>query len=159
VSIVKGWENVKVCPGCRGAGCKSCYGGVIEQKAPKYGNKKTEVNGIKFDSIVESEYYIYLLTLQKAGIVKDFKLQPKFILIPGVTYIADFHVEYSDGRELVIDVKSAGTETKEFKIKRKLYEHFRGVSKWPELSVITRDKNLGWIELDELKKTRGGGRK
>lgn len=48
----------------------------------KIAHKKTVIDGITFDSKMESEYYVYLKEEKKAGRVKDFKLQPVFILQP-----------------------------------------------------------------------------
>lgn len=48
----------------------------------KIAHKETIVDNIKFDSIMESDYYIYLKEQQKQGIVKSFTLQPEFILQP-----------------------------------------------------------------------------
>ena len=94
----------------------------------KYNNKKTIVDGIKFDSEMESHYYIYLKQLKEIGEVVDFVLQPTYLLQEGfnlngkrirpITYKADFKVIYKDGHEEVIDVK--GKLTEEFKIKRKM---------------------------------------
>jgi len=62
----------------------------------KYRNIKTTVDGIRFDSKREAERYSELKLLERAGIITDLKLQPKFELIPkhngnrALTYIADF---------------------------------------------------------------------
>ena len=85
----------------------------------KYNNIPTEVDGYKFDSLAEARHYQDLLKLKKAGIVLHIDLHPVFILAPGVKYIADFMVYYADGHIEVQDVK--GVETKEFKIKKKLF--------------------------------------
>ena len=64
-----------------------------------------------------------------------------------ITYISDFVVYYQD-KTYVIDTK--GTETTEFKLKRKLFEY-----KFPDLhlNVIQYSpKEDAWLELDELKK-------
>ena len=99
----------------------------------KYRNIKTTVDGIRFDSKREAERYSELKLLERAGIITDLKLQPKFELIPkhngnrALTYIADF--SYTEGGEKIVeDVK--GMETKEFKIKKKLFEYF-----YPELKL------------------------
>lgn len=62
---------------------------IIKKKAPrrtkemgKIAHKKTVIDGIKFDSKMEAEYYEYLLEEKKSGRVKDFTLQPVFILQP-----------------------------------------------------------------------------
>lgn len=97
----------------------------------KYNNKKTIVDNIKFDSKSEANRYIELKMLEKARKISDLELQPKFILqekyinnkgekIRAITYKADFC--YLEGNKIVVeDVK--GVETKEFKIKRKLFEN------------------------------------
>ncbi len=47
----------------------------------KYRNKTKEVDGIRFDSQVESQFYEELKLLKRAGKIKDFELQPKFTLL------------------------------------------------------------------------------
>ena len=41
----------------------------------KYHNKKIIYNGIKFDSIKEKNRYIELKLLERAGLIKNLKLQ------------------------------------------------------------------------------------
>lgn len=48
----------------------------------KIRHKKTEVDGITFDSKMESDYYLYLKAEKKAGRVKSFTLQPEYVLQP-----------------------------------------------------------------------------
>ncbi len=94
----------------------------------KFHNKKTIIDGILFDSQMESHYYLYLKELKEQGVVVDFKLQPVFILQEGfykdgkkirpIQYIADFEVTYNDGHVEIIDVKGKLTDT--FLIKRKM---------------------------------------
>ena len=101
-----------------------------QQAKPKYGNRKTVVDGITFDSQAEAIYYNQLKWLKQARQIKDFKLQPRYILQEGfkkngktfrpITYKADFEVINLDGSTQIIDIK--GTITKEFSIKRKLFE-------------------------------------
>lgn len=97
----------------------------------KYRNKKTIIDGIKFDSIVEGRRYKELKILEKGNCITDLKLQPKFELqtkftnakgehIRAITYKADFsYIE--NGKIIVEDVK--GVETKDFKLKKKLFEY------------------------------------
>ena len=96
----------------------------------KYKNKKTELDGFKFDSEMESHYYLYLKSLQNIGEVVSFEMQPLYILQEGfiskdgqkirpIQYKADFKVIYADGHEEVIDVK--GQMTSEFKLKKKMF--------------------------------------
>lgn len=48
----------------------------------KIAHKKTIIDNIKFDSKMESEYYLYLKAEKKAGRIKKFELQPEYILQP-----------------------------------------------------------------------------
>ena len=92
----------------------------------KYGNKKTIVNGIVFDSKKEAERYYELMLLQKAGEISNLELQKEFLLLPAengekaVKYIADF-VYIENGKMIVEDVK--GVRTQAYIIKRKLFKH------------------------------------
>ena len=121
----------------------------------KYNNKKTIVDGIKFDSEMESHYYIYLKQLKEIGEVVDFVLQPTYLLQEGfnlngkrirpITYKADFKVIYKDGHEEVIDVK--GKITEEFKIKRKmLLYRYRDIN-FKCVQERGRKPNKYWIEI------------
>ena len=121
----------------------------------KYNNKKTIVDGIKFDSEMESHYYIYLKHLKEMGEVVDFILQPTYLLQEGfdlngkrirpITYKADFKVIYKDGHEEVIDVK--GKLTEEFKIKRKmLLYRYRDIN-FKCVQERGRKPNKYWIEI------------
>ena len=121
----------------------------------KYKNKKTIVDGIKFDSEMESHYYIYLKHLKEIGEVVDFEMQPTYLLQEGfnlngkriraITYKADFKVIYKDGHEEVIDVK--GKLTEEFKIKRKmLLYRYRDIN-FKCVQERGRKPNKYWIEI------------
>ena len=121
----------------------------------KYKNKKTIVDGIKFDSEMESHYYIYLKQLKEIGEVVDFVLQPTYLLQEGfnlngkrirpITYKADFKVIYKDGHEEVIDVK--GKLTEEFKIKRKMLLYkYRDIN-FKCVQERGRKPNKYWIEI------------
>jgi len=95
----------------------------------KYGNKKVEIDGYKFDSKAEARRYQELKLLEKAGEITNLELQPKFELVPktakrrAVTYTADF-AYWENGRDVVEDVKSPATaKDKAYIIKRKLFEY------------------------------------
>lgn len=60
----------------------------------KIAHKKTEVDGIVFDSKMESEYYTYLKAEKKAGRIIDFELQPVYVLQP--KYINYFGQVYTE---------------------------------------------------------------
>ena len=116
----------------------------------KYGNKKTYVDGIKFDSLKEARYYIYLRDLQRKGDISGLRLQVPFELLPdiyedatirlktrektvtkkvqsAVRYFADF-VFFQDGKEVVVDVKSAATRKKDaYVLKKKMMRALLGI--------------------------------
>ncbi|MBO8161310.1 MAG: DUF1064 domain-containing protein [Thermosipho sp. (in: Bacteria)] len=101
---------------------------IYKQIINKLNNKE---DWIKFDSMLEAEYFKKLLLLKKAGEIIDIELQPKFELQPAfekngkkyraINYYADFKVTYKDGHVEIIDIK--GNVTKEFAIKRKMFEY------------------------------------
>lgn len=90
----------------------------------KYRNKKVEIDGIKFDSKHEGEYYLYLKKLKDEGKIKDFGLQQRFELQPSfkkdgkthraITYTVDFAIYHWNGEVEYIDVK--GMKNKIFNI-------------------------------------------
>jgi hypothetical protein len=84
-------------------------------KRGKYGNKKTMVNGHKFDSILESEVYIYLLADKTE--VLDF--QPKVHMSEaGILYKPDFRCR-KNGKVFYVEAK--GFETAVWKLKKRLW--------------------------------------
>jgi hypothetical protein len=114
--------------------------------------------GIKFDSMAEAEYYLLQRMRLRQGIIKGLELQPKFTLQEklikdgvthrAITYIADFKIFNNDGTVWIVDIK--GFETKDFRLKRKLFE-----AKYPELTLRLITKYQGvWTNADELKKQK-----
>ena len=107
----------------------------VWKKTHKYNAKKVKVDGIKFDSKKEANRYFELKMLERAGKIKELKLQPKFLLQDGfvrdgekyraIFYIADF--EYiKDGKKVVEDVKGVRTQT--YKLKKKMF-----LKKYPQV--------------------------
>lgn len=80
----------------------------------KYRNTPTVVDGIKFDSKKESQYYGRCKMLKKAGEITKIECHVPFpLIVNGVlicTYEADFVLYYPDGTVRVKDVKSEATE-------------------------------------------------
>ena len=98
----------------------------------KYHNKKIIYDGIKFDSIKEKNRYIELKLLERAGLIKDlklqyeFELQPAFILnkkkIRKISYIADFYYFDNKLNDYVIE-DTKGMRTEVYKIKKKMFQY------------------------------------
>lgn len=91
----------------------------------KYRNKKTILDGIKFDSKHEAERYTHLLLMQRAGLITGLQLQVPFVLIPksakgrAVKYIADFvYFDCESKRNVIEDAK--GMRTDVYKIKKRM---------------------------------------
>lgn len=86
----------------------------------KYRATKTSIDGKKFDSIKEAEFYQNLKLRLRSGDIKGFCLQPVFILADRLQYRADFIVFNNDNTYEIIDVK--GYKTEGYKIKKKIFE-------------------------------------
>lgn len=97
----------------------------------KFGNKKTTVDNIKFDSKGEANYYCKLKLLKQSGEIKDFELQPKIVLQPSfkingktiraINYIADFKVTEPNNHIYYVDFKSKFTaKNPVFLLKKKM---------------------------------------
>jgi len=104
-------------------------------KKHKYNAKPVEFDGFKFDSKKEAKRYLELKMLERAGVISNLILQPKFLLQDSfkykgktqraIFYIADF--EYiKDGKRIVEDVK--GVKTEVYKLKKKLF-----LKKYPQV--------------------------
>jgi hypothetical protein len=99
------------------------WAGIRSSKASKFGNEKTEINGIVFASKAEARRYSELKLLEKAGYIRKLELQPEFVFeLNGkimFRYLADFR--YFEGATRVTeDVK--GHQTPVFRLKRKIIE-------------------------------------
>lgn len=96
----------------------------------KYNAKRTEVDGITFDSKMESRRYIELKQLEKGGAIRDLELQPRFPFTVNdtlvCTYVADFRYwDVERDQEVIEDVK--GKITREYRIKAKLMKALYGI--------------------------------
>lgn len=93
-------------------------------KRSKYGNKKVEVDGVKFDSIKEAHRYGQLKMLEMSGWISNLRMQERFpLVVNGVkvgAYVADF-VYDQNGKTVVEDVKSPITrKNRAYRLKRKI---------------------------------------
>lgn len=144
----------------------------------KIKHKKTEIDGIVFHSKLEAQYYTKLKQDLEEGKIKDFSLQPEFILqekfivvdgeviygsnkdfnklkkqskaetIRQIKYIGDFLVTDNDGRQTVVDTK--GRSTTEFELKKKMF-----YAKYPmyRLDVLIYDKKADeWVDYYKYNK-------
>lgn len=96
----------------------------------KFGNKKTLVDGVWFDSKKEANRYQDLVLMQKAKLIRDLTTQRVFVLAPavvlngrkrpGLRYKADFtYFDDTKGGEFVVE-DTKGFKTEGYKIKRHL---------------------------------------
>ena len=117
----------------------------------KFGARSKTVDGIRFDSTLEAEYYVYLKALKRAGVISKLELQVKCELLPAqkhpltgkhiraITYIADFRVTYPDGSVEYLDTK--GYEKPEFKLKAKLF-----IAKYKQPLWLIRKSGKKWVK-------------
>jgi hypothetical protein len=103
-----------------------------KKKKLKYGNKKTTVDGIVFDSKKEAERYQDLILAMKYKKISALQLQIKFPLIVNdqivANYIADFVYLDESGKKIVEDVKSEITRKNPvYRLKLKLMKAIYGI--------------------------------
>ena len=97
---------------------------MIMQKHRKYGNIKTIVDGIKFDSKKEAKRYGDLKLMEKAGEISVLRLQVKFNLSV-CSYVADF-VYYDKTNHLIVE-DCKGMKTPVYRLKKKMMKHELGI--------------------------------
>ncbi|RJO61068.1 MAG: DUF1064 domain-containing protein [Dehalococcoidia bacterium] len=86
----------------------------------KYKARATELDGIRFDSQKEANYYQGLKLRERTGEVVFFLRQVPFYLPGGVRYVVDFQVFKADGTVSFVDVK--GMKTESYKAKKRMVE-------------------------------------
>lgn len=98
----------------------------------KYGNRKTEYNGVTYDSKKEAAFAQELDVLKHAtgpDKVASWEGQVPYVCkVEGkkiCTYKADFVVKYASGEVAVYDVK--GVRTAVYRLKKKLVEALYGI--------------------------------
>lgn len=125
------------------------YVGVTAERS-KYGAVATEVGGIRFDSAKEAKRYGELRLLEKAGVITELEVHPKFpidvvalyrdgrwtwrkgsdppeVIWCGV-YTADFRYRDGAGKVVIEDVKSWPTRTTAYRLRKRLVEAIHGVT-------------------------------
>lgn len=117
----------------------------------KYKNKRHEMDGYKFDSKAEMDFYIQFVKDKNV----EWSLHPRYLiqgsfdhngkLVRDIYYIADFEIN-----GVVYDVK--GMATPLAKLKRKMFwKNYQN----KELRWVVKNKKWGtdgWIDYDELQK-------
>lgn len=98
------------------------------EKKSKYRNNRVKVDGFLFDSQFEADYYADLKLQLRAGVIRGFCKQPRFVLTEGREYVADFIVFNLDGTAEIIDTKGILTDV--YKLKRDIFK-----KKYPKLEI------------------------
>lgn len=91
------------------------------KRGSKYGNRRTEVDGISFASAKEARRWSELRLLERAGQISGLERQVRYRMevrgVPVTTYVADFRYE-REGGYVVEDAKGFATDV--YKLKKKL---------------------------------------
>lgn len=108
----------------RGGVARDAAGKVIEApaaaaKGNKYGAKKTQVDGVMFDSKLEAKRFVQLQAMQRAGEITDLEIQPNYVLDSmQLLRPLRFHPtrQYPDGKtpEITLDYRYRLAETGQF---------------------------------------------
>lgn len=128
--------------------------------------EKRTYDGIVFDSKMEMRYYRDVVLPQvRSGDITKYELQKQYILQPKFThddkvvrpivYVADFYIEYKDGRIEVIDTK--GCPDSVAKIKRKMFWYIYPdiTYRWICYSKIDgNEENGGWCNYEHVQEQR-----
>lgn len=105
----------------------------MKKQRTKYGSVEVNVDGIRFQSKKEANRYWELKLLERAKVIKNLRLQPKYVLqekyvngegekIRAMAYVADFeYVDTITGLLTVEDVKGYNKD-KVYLLKKKLFE-------------------------------------
>lgn len=122
--------------------------------------------GVVYDSVMEMKYFRDVIEPQyESGWIKYYERQKSYVLlnnfrrngqfIYGITYVADFYVEYINDTIEVIDVKGCPDDVA--KMKRKLFWQI-----YPDIDYrwVTYNKaHGGWVDYDELQKLKRAEKK
>ena len=123
-------------------------------------------DSIVFDSVMEMEYYRdVILPLSRSGEITHYELQKKYVLQPKfkhdgklirpIIYVADFYIEYADGRVEVIDTKGFPDSVAKIKKKMFLYQYPNLNYRW----ITLVKKYGGWNDYDEVVRLRKEAKK
>lgn len=127
----------------------------------KAGKTKRTYDGKLFDSLLELNYYKYLLPQIEKGVIKSIELQPKFTLqnkftknginVRKIEYVADFKITYVENdRILIVDTK--GNPDTTAKLKRKMFDFV-----YPDLELVWIGHSVvdgGFVLYEDILKGR-----
>lgn len=129
--------------------------------------EKRTYDDIVFDSKMEMQYYRdVVLPQMRSGLITHCELQKAYVLQPKfhngkktvqpIVYVADFYLEYSDGRPAeVIDTKGCADSVAKMKRKMFWYHYPDQVYRW--LTYVK--KYGGWTDYDEVARLRRQAKK
>lgn len=118
-----------------------------QHRPHKYGAKKVHYNGQLYPSRLEAATHETLDNLMHSTYVARRPVRvargPRFVFRSGIVYVADFEVEWSDGRVTIIETK--GFETPTWRLKRRLMaDEFPDV----DLRVVKRAGEIVEIAME-----------
>ena len=119
---------------------------LFNNKGNKYGNKKVEYNGLKFDSKKEKDRYIFLKEQEKLGNIQDLQLQVKYELIPAIKEEYVEHLKTKD-RVRTRTVQLAITYTCDFQYYKNgviVTEDVKGSPKFLDPCFLLKEKLFRW---------------
>lgn len=96
----------------------------------KFRNKPTTLGGLTFASKAEAKRYGELSLMQRAGLITNIVVQPKFRIDVNQYHICDYIADFcyhQNGVQIVEDVKSKPTKTPEYRLKKKLMKAVLGI--------------------------------
>ena len=105
----------------------------IDEVSPspsKLHNIRTQVDGITFDSLDEAARYGELKIEEKAGLITELQVHKPYRLVVNGIHICNYESDFTyrrDGKLVVEDVKSPGTITYAYRIKKKLVLAIHGI--------------------------------
>jgi hypothetical protein len=97
-------------------------------RASKFGNKKTQVDGLWFDSAWEARHYQELKLLELAGCIRKLQRQVKFVLTMRGARITSICLDFvyeertpTGWTTVYSDAKSQPTRTRAWRMKAKMF--------------------------------------
>lgn len=145
---------------------KSKYNVDLSEK----GKAKRTYQGIVFDSETELKFLLeWIEPKLKIGEILSYERQVSYILQEGfinfegkkilpIKYVADYVITFSDGRQIVVDVK--GIPDSLAKAKKKMFEFkYRDIPFYWYCRSIKYSDGDNWIVYEELEKRRKADKK